>query len=193
VCAAAAVTEKKTGIAFPASLRVSGVERTCVGAGLRAKALLGPIAVSVYAVALYLDASSGVAAEALLSSSSTAAQTLFITFARTVTPEQFIAALSEQLAPVLGKDAALDAFSAFIRTQQLEKGSSVLLSRLPEGTVEVCVLPPGAAAAPATAGARFESPAFARALFDVYLGPASIVPDARAAWLAGTREVLARS
>jgi hypothetical protein len=188
------VTEKKTGIAFPASLRVSGLELVCVGAGLRAKALLGPIAVSVYAVALYVDAAgaSSVAAEALLSSS-TAVQTLFITFARTVTPEQFIAALSEQLAPVLGKDAALDAFRAFIRTQQLEKGSSVLLSRLPEGAVEVSVLPPGAVAAPATAGARFESPAFARALFDVYLGPASIVPDARAAWLAGAREVLARS
>jgi hypothetical protein len=37
---------------------------------------------------------------------------------------------------------------------------------------------------------RVESPMLCRALFEVFLGSESVVPDARAAWAAGARALL---
>lgn len=38
---------------------------------------------------------------------------------------------------------------------------------------------------------RIESPMLCRALFETYLGSESVVPDARSAWAAGARSLLA--
>lgn len=38
---------------------------------------------------------------------------------------------------------------------------------------------------------RIESPMLCRALFETFLGSESVVPDARAAWAAGARSLLA--
>ena len=38
---------------------------------------------------------------------------------------------------------------------------------------------------------RIESPMLCRALFETYLGSESVVPEARAAWAAGARSLLA--
>jgi hypothetical protein len=181
----AEVKEPKTGVAFPATLQ----ELRCLGAGVRVKALLGPVGVRVYAVALYAEpAAAAAAADATSLLDSASSKALLLRFVRTVTSEQFVDALKAELASKVSDQATLDAFNAFFHDKLLVTGSGVLMAWAPDGTLTVSVLP--AQSSTATASLRLASvPAFARALFSVFLGPASIVPEARAAWEAGARSL----
>ena len=189
------IVEPKTKVAFPQVL----LSQRCLGAGVRAKQLLGPIAVSVYAVALFADVACAkkalVAAAAaaedetatLLSSS--VPLTLCLTFVRTVTSAQFLGALNEELATRTTDKATLEAFGDLFRGRALDTGATVLLSLQPASGLDVSLLSPQTTVPPVTPDASFPSPAFAQALFDVYLGQRSIVPEAKAAWAAGARKL----
>jgi hypothetical protein len=189
-CAAdgAALVEPKTKISFAPVLQ----GQRCLGVGVRSKQLLGPIAVSVYALALYCDATtprpklaaSEAAAAALLAGD--VPLTLSLVFARSVTSAQFIDAITSELATRSTDAATLEAFCDYFRTKTLDTGAMVVLSSKPAAGLDVTVLAQQSTTLPAP-GATFASPAFARALFDVYLGERSIVPDAKAAWDAGAR------
>ena len=50
------ITEPVTGIGFSATLTAGNETLTFVGCGDRKKAIIGPVAVNVYAVGLYVDA-----------------------------------------------------------------------------------------------------------------------------------------
>lgn len=191
------LTDGHTGISFPANVSSGGRALIPLGCGVRKKQLLGPIALSIYAVALFVERAEaaaalpgGVAVTAGALLDGEFVKTLYITFAREVTPAQFLAALGEELGKRLGGNACqgvLDDFSAFVRGSRLDKGSSILLTWRPADEVlDVNVLPPGAGSPPAS----FASQAFARALFDVYLGKETIVPEARDAWVAGAKKLL---
>jgi hypothetical protein len=195
------VKEAKTGLSFPARLRCDdGTELTCLGAGCRSKALLGPIAVNVYGCALFVDATAARDATAACSSVDACAaalldgafhRALLITFARTVTPQQFLDALSAELRtrlPAGTGGEALAAFSVFVNGLTLDKGSSVLLTARPDGSLEVSSAAPQVTPG-ASPGACFASPPFTRALLSVYLAPDTIVPAAREAWVAGARQL----
>ena len=187
------VVEPKTKVAFPPVL----FSQRCLGAGVRAKQLLGPIAVSVYAVALFADvtcakkalaaAAAGNETATLLSGS--VPLTLCLTFVRSVTSAQFLGALNEELATRTTDKATLEAFGDLFRGRALDTGATVLLSLQPASGLDVSLLPPQSTVPPATPDASYASPAFAQALFDVYLGQRSIVPEAKAAWAAGARKL----
>ena len=188
------VVEPKTKVAFPPVL----LKQRCLGAGVRTKQLLGPIAVSVYAVALYADETAAKQALAEVAATADATSTLIsgnvpltlcLTFARSVTSAQFLAALNEELATRTSDKATLQAFGEFFRGKALDTGATVLLSLQPASGLDVSLVAPPAAAPPTTPDASFASPAFAQALFDVYLGQRSIVSDAKAAWAAGARKL----
>jgi len=182
------VTEPKTKISFPRTL----LGQRCLGVGVRSKQLLGPLAVNVYCVALYADvrhlSAAGDAVSTLLAGD--CPLTLCLTFARSVTPEQFLGALNAELATRSTDAATLESFSAYFRGKSLDTGATVLLSLLPSRRLDVSLMAPQATTPPATPGASFASPAFARALFDVYVGEDSIVPDAKKAWAAGASKPL---
>lgn len=190
-CAAGnALVEPKTKIAFAPELQ----GQRCLGVGVRSKQLLGPIAVSVYALALYCDEAEAKrmlaaqrtqdAAAALLAGD--VPLTLSLVFARSVTSAQFTDAITSELATRSTDAATLEAFCAYFRTRTLDAGAMVVLSSKPAAGLDVTVLAQQSTTLPAP-GATFASPAFARALLDVYLGERSIVPDAKAAWNAGAR------
>lgn len=184
-CAAdgAALVEPKTKISFAPVLQ----GQRCLGVGVRSKQLLGPIAVSVYALALYCDVPEAKRALAAAATPDAAAAllagnvplTLSLVFARSVTSAQFIDAITSELATRSTDAATLEAFCAYFRTKTLDTGAMVVLSSKPAAGLDVTVL--------AQQSTTFASPAFAQALFDVYLGERSIVPDAKAAWNAGAR------
>ena len=187
------VVEPKTKVAFPQVL----LSQRCLGAGVRAKSLLGPIAVSVYAVALFADATcakqalAAAAAEDATASllSASVPLTLCLTFVRSVKSAQFVAALNEELATRTTDKATLDAFCEFFGGKALDTGATVLLSLQPAAGLGVSLLAPQTTVPPTAPDASFASPAFAMALFDVYLGQRSIVPEAKAAWAAGARKL----
>lgn len=188
------VTEPKTKISFPRTL----LGQRCLGVGVRSKQLLGPLAVNVYCVALYArlpthpytyaGSAAGDAVSTLLAGD--CPLTLCLTFARSVTPEQFLGALNAELATRSTDAATLESFSAYFRGKSLDTGATVLLSLLPSRRLDVSLMAPQALTPPAAPGASFASPAFARALFDVYVGENSIVPDAKKAWAAGASKPL---
>ena len=186
--------EPKTKVVFPAVL----LNQRCLGAGVRAKQLLGPIAVSVYAVALYADAPAAKQALAAAAATADATATLLsgsvpltlcLTFVRSVSSAQFLSALNEELATRTTDKPTLEAFEQLFRGKALDVGATVLLSLQPASGMDVTLLAPQTTAPPGTPDASFASPAFAQALFDVYLGQRTIVSDARAAWAAGAREL----
>ena len=190
------VVEPRTKVAFPQVIS----SQLCLGAGLRSKQLFGPIAVSIYTVALYADAEqakralAAAAADdatAALLSDGSVPMTLCLTFVRAVTSAQFLDALSSELATRTTDKATLEAFGDFFRGSYtaLDSGATVLLSFKPAAGLDVSLLAPQTTVPPATPDASFASPAFARALFDVYLGQRSIVPEAKAAWAVGVRKL----
>lgn len=150
----------------------------------------------MYAVGLYADELAAGALAAAAPAGALAALlagdvplTLCLVFARSVTSAQFLDALNAELATRSTDAATLEGFSAYFRGKTLDTGATVLIgSKL--GALDVSLLAPHVTAPPASPGATFASPAFSRALFDIYLGERSIVPDAKAAWEAGARALV---
>ena len=129
------------------------------------------------------------------------AKALRVDLVRDVDGATFFSALEEALAPRLrfaGADAAaaLGEFGAFFSARKLAKGTSLgLLQRVDGGLdVAVCADRTRAAAAFSSPDApllRIDAAGFGKAFFDVFLGDASVVPEARKAWAQGARALLA--
>ena len=127
---------------------------------------------------------------------------LRIDLVREVDGATFFSALEEAMAPRLrfageGAAAALGEFGDFFRARgKLAKGTSLALLQRVDGGLDValCAERSRAAAAfasPDSPALRLDAPGFGRALFDVFLGDSSVVPEARKAWAQGARALLA--
>ena len=108
--------------------------------------------------------------------------------------EALEAAMGERVR-LVGEGASLDAFSAFFGGRKLTKGTAILMLWRPDGKVEVatCADPGQAVSAFAASDApqlAVDAPGLGRALFETYLGDASVVPAGRAAWAAGAKALL---
>jgi hypothetical protein len=84
----------------------------------------------------------------------------------------------------------LEQFKAFFEGRKLAKGTAVTLLYRPEAVLDVVVRPQAGALGDATPDLSLPSPSLCRALFETFLGSASVVPDARAAWAEGARALL---
>jgi hypothetical protein len=179
-----------------------------MGAGVRSKkiALFG---VKVYAVALFVEAAKaahelGVRdrggffendddfCSALVDGGFIKA--LQIELVRDVEGATFVEALNEALRPrmaLTGETAILEQFRAFFGEKKLGKGTNIVLMYRTDATLDVAVRgsrPESWAAE--TPGLSIPSPSLARALFEVFLGEKSVVPDARKEFANGARALL---
>ncbi|KAL6782242.1 hypothetical protein ACKKBG_A06070 [Auxenochlorella protothecoides x Auxenochlorella symbiontica] len=210
-CAILTVQEPSTGVEFPLVQKFwLGEEMRCIGAGVRTKkvAFLG---IKVYAVAVYAEAEKaarelGIRARggffesdddycsALLDGGFHKA--LQIHLVRNVEGTQFVEALAEALTPRMrlsGEMEKLETFSSFFQGQQLSKGSVITLLYRTDATLDVALSSPERPAdlAAARASLCIKSASLCRALFETFLGESSVVPEARAVWAAGARQLLA--
>jgi len=179
-----------------------------MGASVRAKkiAFLG---VKVYAVALYIEAAKAARelgvrdrggffesdddyCSALVDGGFI--KTLQIELVRDVEGEQFVEALNESLRPRMslsGETSLLEQFSAFFQGKKLIKGTNVVLMYRTDATLDVLVSPQRIMDYSATvADLSIASASLCRALFEVYLGSSSVVPEARKVWADGARQLL---
>ncbi len=98
---------------------------------------------------------------------------------------------------LVGEGASLAAFSDFFGGRKLTKGTAIMMLWRPDGRVEVATCADGAGrgvaafAAPDAPELAVNAPGLGRALFETYLGEASVVPAGRAAWAQGARALLA--
>lgn len=210
VAAVLTVTEGATGVEFPLVTRLwQGEELRCVGAGARVKKIV-LIGVKVYAVALYVEAEKAARelgvrerggffetdddyAQALVDGGFLRA--LSVELVRKVEGPQFTEALEEALVPRLrltGDTGSLEIFKAFFADKTLEKGTSVTMLYRADGGLDLLL---GSGALPGDLSATapslsIPSPGLTRALFENYLGASSVVPEARAAWVAGAKKLL---
>ncbi|EKX49882.1 hypothetical protein GUITHDRAFT_161963, partial [Guillardia theta CCMP2712] len=176
--------EKHTGITFPETVKAGSKLLKFIGAGERKKAILGPVAVNVYAVGMYVDSDAAKAAapkdeksanKALLEGSYPKA--LKIVMARTVGAEKIGNALAESLEPrVKGTDAPLDAFKSFF-------GS---MSKL-ETNNEIDFIQMGSDLQVSALGQKktFSSAPLCKAMFDIYLGESPVSVHAKESMVAG--------
>lgn len=185
----------------------------CLGAGTRVKKIL-VVGVPVYSVAVYVEgdrsakelgirarggffASDDDYCTALLDGAF--GKALVFKLLRDITGQQFADAIEEALGPrvkITGESAALQQFISFFTTQQLPKDTQVVfvwpLKASGEAELQGEVVRPGdnrdlVATAPEL---RISSPGISRALFELYIGDASLVPEGRAAFVAGAKELL---
>ncbi|KAK9806338.1 hypothetical protein WJX72_010689 [[Myrmecia] bisecta] len=209
-CAAGpTITEKATGVEYPTVTSFwEGEKFRCMGAGVRAKKIAF-VSVKVYAVALYVEAEraakelairsrggffDGDEDYALALTDGAFAKLLHIQLARKIDGETFFGALEEALAPRLrltGEMGTLNTFKAFFDGKSLEKGTDILLLWRVEGALEVVVRPSGSADyTQVKPDLRIESPSLCRALWEVYLGSSTVVPEAVAAWAGGAKALI---
>lgn len=206
------VREASTGVEFPLVRTFwEGEAQRSMGASVRQKkiAFLG---VKVYAVALYVEAERaakelGVRKRggffddnrnedyALALVDGAFAKALEIQLVRKVEGAQFADAIAEALEPrmrLTGEMATLDKFKQFFDGRTLEKGTQIVLLWRVEGILEMTVrtAEDGTDYTRATPDLRIESPGMCRALFEVYLGSNTVVPDAIHVWAEGTKQLL---
>lgn len=94
---------------------------------------------------------------------------------------------------LLAEMEKLETFSSFFQGQQLSKGSVITLLYRTDATLDVALSSPERPAdlAAARASLCIKSASLCRALFETFLGESSVVPEARAVWAAGARQLLA--
>jgi len=201
--------DSATGVSFPATSRFGdSANMACLGVGHRAKKIAF-IEVKVYAVAVFADADKAVAdaaerarsggldtddacAEAFLSGQYD--KVLQLELVRDVDGETFGDAIRKSLeAPVtaMGEASALEEFKAFFLGRKLSRGTNVVLRWRPEGALEVSVEPGQVDWSSVKAGLRISSAGMSRALFGVFVGSGTTVPEARRAAVAGIRALTA--
>ena len=180
------ITEPVTGIGFSATLTAGNETLTFVGCGDRKKAIIGPVAVNVYAVGLYVDADAAKGdAPAILRSGAQAAaralqqgeytKALKIIMARSVASDNIGNALAEALEPKV-KGPELAEFKAFFAgLDKLNKGDQIVFSQV--GSALKVQVPTGTT--------EFASPALSRAMFDIYLGDSPVSPNGKQAMAEG--------
>ncbi|DBB11970.1 TPA: hypothetical protein ACH3X3_006096 [Trebouxia sp. C0006] len=192
------ITEKATGVNFPQVTKFwQGEAYRCMGAGVRTKKVAF-VSVKIYAVALFVEAEP--AAHELgirhrggfFQDNSDDDYNLALTdgafnkliqvhLVRKIEGEQFFGAIEEALTPrlsVTGEIGTLNKFKQFFDGKSLEKGSDILLLWKKEGVLEV------------QADLKIDSPGLCRALFEVYTGSNTVVPEAKKAWAEGARQLL---
>ncbi|KAL4442719.1 hypothetical protein ABPG77_006713 [Micractinium sp. CCAP 211/92] len=200
--------EAASGVEFPLVQKLwLGDEMRCVGGGCRSKKVAF-IGVKVYAVVLYAEAEKmarelGVRnrggffegdddyCQALVDGGCVKA--LQLQLLRDVEGAQFVEALEEALAPrmrLMGDGASLEQFKKFFLDKKLTKDTNVILMYRTDGTLDVAVRPGRADWANMVADLSVASAGLCRSLFEIYLGSASVVPDARKEWAAGARKLL---
>ena len=207
---------QSTGVEFPQVATFwAGSPARCLGATVRAKKI-AIVNVKVYAVALYVEAERAARELGLRSRGGFFAgngdgdfcaalvdgafhKALRIDLVRDVEGAVFYEALEAAMGPrvrLVGEGAALDAFGAFFGGRKLAKGTAILMLWRPSGAVEVATCADGAGRAPAAFAApdaaelTVDAPGLGRALFETYLGEASVVPAGRKAWADGARALL---
>jgi len=126
---------------------------------------------------------------------------------RDVTGEQFAEAISERLAPrarLTGSGAALEQYVSFLSGRRLAAGTRLANLWTADGEhlqVQTAGPPDDGDESDGGGGDGADwqtrppelavaSPSLARGLFEIYLGSAPVVPEARAAWCGGARLLL---
>ncbi|KAI8471992.1 MAG: chalcone isomerase [Monoraphidium minutum] len=207
------IKDSKSNAEFPLAQKFwEGEEMRCLGAGTRVKKIL-MVGVQVYSVAAYVEGErcakelgirgrggffegDGDYCAALLDGAF--GKALVFKLLRDITGQQFAEAINEALAPrakITGDTAPLQQFVSFFASKQLPKDTQVVfvwpLKGGEAGELQAEILAPGDAKDLVTTAPelRVPSPGLARALFELYLGDASITPEARPAWAAGAREL----
>lgn len=178
------VTEKVTGIKFADTISAGGKSLTLMGVGDRKKAIIGPVAVNVYAIGLYVDADaaksasvSDVASAATALKSGSYTKALKIIMARTVGAEKIGDALAEAVEPkVKGTDAPMAAFKSFFAgLAALNTGDEITFTQV--GSKLNVKVPSGSK--------DFSSSALCGAMFDIYLGDAPVSPNGKTSMAQG--------
>jgi hypothetical protein len=200
--------ESATGVEFPLVQKLwMGDEFRTVGAGCRTKKI-AIINVKVYAIALYVEAEKGARelgirdrggffeteddyCSALVDGGFLKA--LQIQLVRDVDGGTFVDALNEALQPRLslsGELAVLDTFKAFFDGKKLSNGTNIVLLYRGDGTLDVVVKDKQDTLDKASPDLSIPSAGLCRALFEIYLGTKSLVPDAKKEWAKGAKELL---
>ncbi|KFM22426.1 hypothetical protein F751_0173 [Auxenochlorella protothecoides] len=162
-----------------------GEEMRCIGAGARTKkvAFLG---IKVYAVAVYAEAEKAARELGIRARQGSMREgAVEIHLVRNVEGTQFVEALAEALTPRMRLSGG--------GGQQLSKGSVITLLYRTDATLDIALSSPERPAdlAAARASLCIKSASLCRALFETFLGESSVVPEARAVWAAGARQLLA--
>lgn len=206
------ITEKATGVTFPQVTKFwHGESYRCMGAGVRTKKVAF-VGVKVYAVALFVEAEPaahelGVRHRggffqdnsdddyALALTDGAFDKLIQVQLVRKIEGEQFFGAIEEALTPrlsVTGEIGTLNKFKQFFDGKSLEKGSNILLLWKKEGVLEVVAKshPSGEDYSQVKPDLTIDSPGMCRALFEVYTGSNTVVPEAKKAWAEGARLLL---
>ncbi|KAL3159218.1 hypothetical protein ABBQ32_011195 [Trebouxia sp. C0010 RCD-2024] len=206
------ITEKATGVTFPQVAKFwQGESYRCMGAGVRTKKVAF-VGVKVYAVALYVEAEPaanelGIRHRGgfftddsdddynLALTDGAFSKLIQVQLVRKIEGEQFFGAIEEALTPrlgVTGEMATLNNFKQFFHGKSLEKGTNILLLWKTEGVLDVVAKsnPDSQDYSQVKPDLSIESPGLCRALFEVYTGSSSVVPEAKKSWADGARRLL---
>mmetsp|Transcript_33337 Transcript_33337/g.84208 ORF Transcript_33337/g.84208 Transcript_33337/m.84208 type:complete len:244 (+) Transcript_33337:78-809(+) len=184
---ASAVKEPVTGINFPGNLQAGGKSLELLGCGERRKKIVGPVAVNVYAIGMYVDQGpasaagkgvSGEAAAAKALSDGSFTKSLRLVMARSVNAEKIGDALAEQIEPrVKGTGAPVDEFKGFFKGLEKLENQQVVIFTQTGSTLAV--------SAPGNRSSQFNSAPLCKALFDIYLGDKPVSDNAKNAMVSG--------
>jgi hypothetical protein len=119
---------------------------------------------------------------------------LQIELVRDVEGAQFVEALNEALTPrmsLTGELSVLKEFQTFFQEKKLTKGTNIVLMYRTDATLDVVVRSERPADWSNMVGdLSIGSPSLCRALFEVFLGEKSVIPDARKEFANGARALL---
>lgn len=214
VSASLVVKDEQSGVEFPVAQKFwEGEMFRCLGAGPRTKSVF-IVTVKVYSAALYVEAercakelgiryrggffeSDDDYCQAMLDGAFNKA--LVVHLCRDVEGATFAEAINTALLPrcqLTGETDKLASLVQFFTAEQLKSGSEVLLYwNVAVGDLEAVIIPADAVAGGVKLDTlkpqfRLRSPGLCRALFSVYLGEATVVPEARKAWVKGAQNLL---
>jgi Chalcone isomerase-like len=203
------IKDPGSGVEFPLVQKFwTGDEYRAVGAGCRVKSI-AILKVKVYAVALYVEAEKAARELGIRDrggfferdddycsalSEGGFMKALQIQLIRDVEGATFAEALDEALRPRLslgGELGVLKSFKEFFESKKLTKGTTITLLSKNDNALEIVLRSrPGEDYSSATPDVSIPSAGLCRALFEVYLGSNSVVPDAKREWAKGAKELL---
>ncbi|GAB4813377.1 hypothetical protein N2152v2_000423 [Parachlorella kessleri] len=201
--------EPNTGVEFPLVQQFwLGEPTRCMGAASKSKKIAF-ISVKVYAVSLYVEAEKAAKelgvrdrggffdndddfCQALVDGGFI--KILQIQLVRKVDGQMFADALAETLEPrmrLTGELATLEKFKAFFQDKDLDKGTNVLLMYRTDATLDVVLRQgDGHDYSKVVAELSIPSASLCRALYEVYLGSTTVIPEAKKEWAKGARALL---
>ncbi|KAL6785349.1 hypothetical protein ACKKBG_A03485 [Auxenochlorella protothecoides x Auxenochlorella symbiontica] len=183
------IQEPATGAIFPSTLRPwdGGVYKN-LGAGPRIMKVAF-ISIKVYAVSLYVPIERLPLASGTALSEAGFPRVIQMQLARNIAGSQFSDTMRKSMGPSMSHDlAGLTKFCDFITQQQLQTGTVITLLLGPASEVDVNVDQVSAVSGGDMSQAKpqlsLQSEAFCASLLQIYLGPKSVIPEAKKAWLA---------